>query len=118
MVLMTRALLASNPGDRSRSGTFLRERARLLFCSATCFGPKTLLWLLPSSGLTLANVALELAASLGGSQTTTLDGLGRPSIRGRRTRAGTPENVCAQALIEAWYRVDPSDRRLWDSPLQ
>ena len=43
--------------------------------------------------------------------------LRQPSIRGRR-RAGTPENGCAQATIEAWYRVDPSDRRLLFSPLQ
>src|SRR5215831_18876388 len=26
--------------------------------------------------------------------------------------SGTPEHVCAQALIEAWCRVDSSDRRL------
>src|SRR5262249_10914538 len=26
--------------------------------------------------------------------------------------SGAPENVCAQALIEAWCRVAPSDRRL------
>src|SRR5580765_5951243 len=58
------------------------------------------------------HVAFGLAASLGGPQTTTQDGLGRTSIRVRRFASGTPENVCAQALIEAWCRVAPSDRRL------
>jgi hypothetical protein len=66
--------------------------------------------------VTTSLVALELAASLGGPQTTD-DGLQQPSIRVRRIPSGTPENVFAlKRSIEAWYRSDQSDRRLLKEP--